>query len=1182
MATYEQYQTARNNFINIVGDSNSGYFGNPLMRPPLKTFTNYLETLDSEITTAGGPDASSDIYASQIKDYERLSVYISKLIISNRDSQILVDGEEFYFDELVDVSQTFGSIHNGSTRVSIGTLHPTERSVTTTSITTSPGVIATYVTPEDYFSTSSMMTIRGGVSYLELHAEKTSGEGDLRVFIDIFEVETDGTTEVGNITSELITEAVKKTHSTIVGSYEAYKIYLKVPQYTMTSLSNRIMLKIYAFSVGSTVTMKYYTNLARLSNYFSTIFEPKPSNTGPKGDDGVGVTGVTSEGTVGTVTFSDFSTNTIVLPRGIGITGVSVDGSIGTISYTDESETIFTLPVGNNNSNINLVKSYVRFTEEDDKIVFGTISASNAESNIFDYDTATNKFTFTESNTSIILPDGSSTNKWQMTTVLEGGISKTVLNYISGGSNLNRIFSVDENGNIEVNNVLTDSGNLNTILAGLTTDINTINNGKLNLTGGTLTGSLEIQKSQSTIANNNPFLRLMPNSVINETGLTSIFMSTNTTANDGISLNAQRYLSDGTPRLSIRSHLNNAVGNEVFVINNDGNVGIGKTPSVKLDVNGGLNVSGDTVLSDTTLTGSMDITERIVTTIGNDWSLLGEDIYGEAVSDESGGSISLSSDGNRIAIGAIGNDQTGGNAGHVRVYEHNGTSWVKLGNDIDGETAGDFSGFSVSLSADGSIVAIGARRNSDTGVYAGHVRVYQYNVVSSLWNKLGQDIDGEAASDGSGWSVSLNSNGTIVAIGAPDNDGLVGSGGHVRVLEFNGQLWDQLGEDIDGAALAMKLGSSVSLNSNGNIVAIGASNRRSPGMAPNVGSVQIMQYNYSLSSWEVLGNNIFGESMQDFSGSSISLNSDGNIVAIGAAGNDGNGSNSGHVRVYQYDVLSSLWNKLGNDIDGESIGEESSRVSLSSDGTIVAIGAPFNAVNGIKSGSARIMKWNGTDWGQLGETIYGIQINDEAGVSVSLSSDGTIFAVGARYNDMNNNRTNAGHVRVFTRVNTQIFPGTLDVGGSAVLSNTTVSGTLNVTGLAVFSNQVKISPLVGTGTRNLNVDEFGVITISSSDIRLKENIEPINEIESHLKLLELEPKTYNWIDRDKNGNAREIGLIAQEVQMILPELVFENTNGMYGIHYDKISILMLQSIKQLHTQIDQLENKISEMNNATT
>jgi len=80
----------------------------------------------------------------------------------------------------------------------------------------------------------------------------------------------------------------------------------------------------------------------------------------------------------------------------------------------------------------------------------------------------------------------------------------------------------------------------------------------------------------------------------------------------------------------------------------------------------------------------------------------------------------------------------------------------------------------------------------------------------------------------------------------------------------------------------------------------------------------------------------------------------------------------------------------------------------------------------------------------------------------------------------------------------------------------------------------------------------------------------------------LEPKTYNWIDREKNGNAREIGLIAQEVQMILPELVFENTNGMYGIHYDKISILMLQSIKKLNKRVNDLKNTISKMENPTT
>jgi len=52
--------------------------------------------------------------------------------------------------------------------------------------------------------------------------------------------------------------------------------------------------------------------------------------------------------------------------------------------------------------------------------------------------------------------------------------------------------------------------------------------------------------------------------------------------------------------------------------------------------------------------------------------------------------------------------------------------------------------------------------------------------------------------------------------------------------------------------------------------------------------------------WTKIGNNIYGEGNSDRSGRSISLSSDGTIVAIGAIANDGNGSNSGHVRVYQY------------------------------------------------------------------------------------------------------------------------------------------------------------------------------------------------------------------------------------------------------------------------------------------
>jgi hypothetical protein len=136
------------------------------------------------------------------------------------------------------------------------------------------------------------------------------------------------------------------------------------------------------------------------------------------------------------------------------------------------------------------------------------------------------------------------------------------------------------------------------------------------------------------------------------------------------------------------------------------------------------------------------------------WYQRGGDIYGEAAGDQNGSSVSISADGTIIAIGAVGNDASGNllsNAGHVRVYKYDATKttaqwddqslanygpagWNRVGEDIDGEASGDFSGFSVSLSADGTIVAIGANYNDVSGNLlsnAGHVRVYKYDATKT-------------------------------------------------------------------------------------------------------------------------------------------------------------------------------------------------------------------------------------------------------------------------------------------------------------------------------------------------------------------------------------------------------------------------------------------------------------------
>ena len=113
------------------------------------------------------------------------------------------------------------------------------------------------------------------------------------------------------------------------------------------------------------------------------------------------------------------------------------------------------------------------------------------------------------------------------------------------------------------------------------------------------------------------------------------------------------------------------------------------------------------------------------TTLAQTWTQIGSDIDGEAERDWSGNSVSLSSDGNIVAIGANHNSGNGPSSGHVRIYQNINGSWTQIGSDIDGEAEGDQSGASVSLSSDGNIVAIGANHNDGNGPTSGHVRLYK-------------------------------------------------------------------------------------------------------------------------------------------------------------------------------------------------------------------------------------------------------------------------------------------------------------------------------------------------------------------------------------------------------------------------------------------------------------------------
>jgi len=334
------------------------------------------------------------------------------------------------------------------------------------------------------------------------------------------------------------------------------------------------------------------------------------------------------------------------------------------------------------------------------------------------------------------------------------------------------------------------------------------------------------------------------------------------------------------------------------------------------------------------------------------WTLLDDNIDGEAIGDQFGTAVSLSDNGETVAVSAPYNTGNGNSrSGRVRVYELDSISgkWSQLGNDIDGEAAYDESGVSVSLSSNGDTVAIGSNPYSEPG----HVLVYRLNDARSEWNIDGS-FDGEANGDNFGKSVSLSSDGNTVAIGAAGNDGKGPSNsGNVRVYRYQFFVWFPLGDDVlDGEAQNDKFGSSVSLSSDGNTVAIGVPLTDGNGLDDS-GSVRVYNLNDD-SKWIILGDDILvGEAAYDNFGSSVSLSDNGETVAIAAEYNDGNGNNSGHVRVYEFnESLPQQWTILGDDIDGEVGDQFGSYVSLSGNGRTVAIGATGNG-----AGHVKVYKW---------------------------------------------------------------------------------------------------------------------------------------------------------------------------------------------------------------------------------
>lgn len=190
-------------------------------------------------------------------------------------------------------------------------------------------------------------------------------------------------------------------------------------------------------------------------------------------------------------------------------------------------------------------------------------------------------------------------------------------------------------------------------------------------------------------------------------------------------------------------------------------------------------------------------------------------------------------------------------------------------------------------------------------------------------------------------------------------------------------------------------------------------------------------------------------------------------------------------------------------------------------------------------------------------------INTRSGDTVIVGSPGESLVIGS-------NATYAGFR--FSGVSSAVTItslGWLGLGSQYTNTAEQPSQQLDVQGNARFRN-------VGATAffANLNITSDGTLTTATSDIRLKENIEPLSD--SLEKLLQLTGVTYSWIGQE----GKRIGFIAQEVEKVIPELVFTNENTedkIKGIHLDNITAVLVEAIKEQQKIIEELKTEIGNL-----
>lgn len=307
----------------------------------------------------------------------------------------------------------------------------------------------------------------------------------------------------------------------------------------------------------------------------------------------------------------------------------------------------------------------------------------------------------------------------------------------------------------------------------------------------------------------------------------------------------------------------------------------------------------------------------------------------------------------------------------------------------------------VSISGDGSIIVAGSSYNDPNGTDSGAAYVFEKS--GSTWTQFQKIVASDgAASDHFGASVSVSRDGSTIAVGSPYDDTTTDQGA-AYIFEKVGGTWTQVQKIVQSDTLANTSfgGTGVELTDDGTTILVGASFHDTGGT--NTGRAYIFDKaaNGTWSQTQILRASNGGAS--DQFASSIGISGDGTVICCGAYGEDTGATNKGAAYIFVKSAAGA-WSQTETQFIQASDGTTSDSfglgVSVSQNGDRILVGAYLDDTAEGDSGSMYIFDRTNGVWTQTNHLYPGHHTSPGGyGMSSAISDDGKVYMVGSPYDD---------------------------------------------------------------------------------------------------------------------------------------------------------------------------------------